>query len=244
MSNRHRLAAGIAACLLLAVASTACAGDDEDEITVLAASSLTDVFMRLAADFEAEHGVTVQLSFGGSPTLAQQVVEGAPADVVATAAPEAMETIVDADLVDGEPIVFARNSPVLVTPPDNPGDVTGLSDLAREELRVALCAPEVPCGAVAHETAASAGVTPVPDTEEDNVRSVLAKVVAGEADVGVVYATDVVDDVASIEIPDAATTEYPIAALADASPYASEWVDYVVSDAGRKALRDAGFGDA
>ncbi|HZE40631.1 MAG TPA: molybdate ABC transporter substrate-binding protein [Stackebrandtia sp.] len=230
--------------LLGAGTLTAC-GQDTDRITVLAASSLTDVFGHLAKDFEADHdGVTVKNSFGGSPTLAQQVIEGAPADVIATASPDTMKTVTGAHMTDGKPQVFTRNRPVLVVPPDNPGKVTGIKDLGRDKLRVALCAPKVPCGVVARDTAKAAGVTVKPDTEEENVRSVLSKVASGEVDVGVVYVTDVTKEVKSIDIPHATTTKYQIAVVKDASPNAKAWVDFVTGPRGQKALKDAGFTDA
>ncbi|ADD40809.1 molybdenum ABC transporter, periplasmic molybdate-binding protein [Stackebrandtia nassauensis DSM 44728] len=231
-------------CLVLSAGVAAgCSGGDEETVTVLAAASLTDVFDDLTSVYEDEHpGTTVKLSYGGSPELVQQVVEGSPADVLATASPTTMDTVTKEGLTDGEPEVFATNSPVIVVPKDNPGKVSRLSDLAKDDLTIALCAPEVPCGAVAQESANRADLKLAPDTEENNVRSVLAKVAAGEADAGIVYVTDVTDEVKSIDIPDPAITEYPIAVLKKASPGAKDWVDLVTGDKGQRALKDAGFG--
>lgn len=223
-----------------------CSGSGDDEtVTVLAAASLTDVFDDLKTVYEDEHpGTEVKLSYGGSPALAQQVVEGSPADVLATASPDTMATVTKAKLTDGEPEVFTGNRPVIVVPADNPGKVTKLSDLSKDDLKIALCAPEVPCGDVAQKSAKAAGVKLAPDSEEENVRSVLSKVAAGEADAGIVYVTDVTDEVESIDIPGAVTTRYPIALLEDAGPGAKEWLELVTGDKGQKALKDAGFGEA
>lgn len=232
-------------CLVLAATAAGACGEDDKAITVLAASSLTDVFDDLAETYEDENpGVTVKLSYGGSPALAQQVVEGAPADVLATASPDTMETVTKEKLTDGGSEVFTSNRPVIVVPSDNPAKVSKLSDLSGDDLKIALCAPEVPCGDVALKSAKRAGVKLAPDSEEQNVRSVLAKVSAGEADAGIVYVTDVTEEVGAIDIPDPVTTEYPIALLKDAAPKAKAWVDLVTGDKGRKVLKDAGFGDA
>lgn len=222
-----------------------CAADGDTTVTVLAAASLTDVFDELKTVYENEHpGVEIKLSYGGSPALAQQAVEGSPADVLATASPDTMAMVTKEKLTAGEPEVFTTNRPVIVVPADNPGKVSKLSDLAEEDLKIALCAPEVPCGDVAEKSAKAAKVKLAPDSEEENVRSVLSKVAAGEADAGIVYVTDVTDQVTSIDIPGAVTTKYPIALLKDAGPGAKEWVELVTGDKGRTALKDAGFGEA
>lgn len=219
------------------------------EVVVLAAASLTDAFTELAADFEAAHpGVTVTLGLGGSSALAQQVVAGAPADVLATASPGTMATVADAGGLVGEPTVVARNRLQIAVPAGNPAGVTGLADLGDASLAVALCAEQVPCGAAARRVLAAAGVTPAPDTLEPDVRAVLTKVRLGEVDAGLVYRTDVLaagDDVEGIDVPeaDAAVTDYPIAVVADApNPRAAEaFVAHVRGEAGRKVLADAGF---
>lgn len=218
-------------------------------LTVLAAASLTDVFERIGAGFEAEHpGVEVTFSFSGSSGLAAQVVAGAPADVFAAASPATMARVTDAGLADAPPRVFARNRLQLVVPAGNPGEVAGLADLAEPARVVALCAPEVPCGAAAERLFAAAGLTPAPDTLESDVRAVLTKVRLGEVDAGLVYRTDLLaagDDVQGIDIPQSAeaVNDYPIAVLRDApSPGAARaFVDYVLAPSGQAALADAGF---
>ncbi len=218
-------------------------------VTVLAAASLTESFDVLAAEFEAQHpGVDVRVAYGGSSALAAQIVEGAAADVFASANEATMATVEDAGLVE-EPRVFATNVLRLVVPPGNPAGVTGLADLAREELLVALCDPAVPCGAAAASLLRLAGVAAAPDTLEQDVKAVATKVTLGEVDAGLVYATDARaagDALQSIPVPDAdaVVTRYLVGRLADAPhPAAADaWMAWLESDRGKEVLRDAGFG--
>jgi molybdate transport system substrate-binding protein len=217
-------------------------------VTVFAAASLTDAFDAVAAEFEAEHPrVSVTMNYGGSSGLAAQIVEGAPADVFAAANESTMQTVVDAGTA-ADPAIFARNTLVLVVPAGNPGGVTGLTDLARPDLAVALCDPAVPCGSAAQALLDIAGVTPAADTLEQDVRAVLTRVELGEADAGLVYATDA--DAAGravevIAVPEAqeVVNRYPIAVLAGApnSDAARAFVEFVLSGAGQRLLADAGF---
>ena len=134
------------------------------EVTVLAAASLDPVMTDLARDLEREHpGLRVTVSFGASSALAQQVVAGAPADVVVTASAATMRTITDAGDALGRPVVVARNSLEIAVPPENPAGVASLADMARPGVKVALCAPQVPCGAAARRLLdlAGVGLTPV-----------------------------------------------------------------------------------
>lgn len=243
---------------LMGLGLAACGNDDavdpraEDErtLTLFAAASLTDTFTDLAETFEDQHeGVTVELSFGGSSALVSQLQEGAPADVFAAADEKTMQVAADDDLLAGEAIPFATNTLVVVTPPDNPAGVQGLADLARPDVETVVCAPQVPCGAAAESLEEAAGVDISPASEEQAVTDVLAKVVAGEADAGLVYVTDAEsagDDVETIEVPEAAdvVNTYPIAALADArhTDLAQDWITLVTGDDGQQMLADAGFG--
>jgi molybdate transport system substrate-binding protein len=218
-------------------------------VTVLAAASLTEAFTTLAETFERTHdGTEVRLSFAASSELATQITQGAPADVFAAASPATMQQVVDAGDTVGEPAVFARNRLQIVTPAGNPAGVTGLADFARPELKIALCAEQVPCGAAARQAFEAAGVTPRPDTLEEDVRATLTKVTLGEVDAALVYRTDVMaagEQVEGIDFPESAdaVNDYPIAAVRDApNPEAAQaWIDLVVGDAGQAVLRDAGF---
>lgn len=261
------MARGLAVGAVVALVVAACGGSDDDtaaaagtggsaaggpvtgEVRVLAAASLTDVFEDIATVFvEQNPDAEVTFSFAGSSALVTQVVEGAPADVLATASAGTMDDAVAADAVQGDPAVFARNALVLVVPAGNPGDVTELADLADTERFVGLCAEDVPCGALATEVLSDEDVTPRVDTYEPDVRSLLTKVTSGELDAGLVYRTDALaagDDVEIVEVPalDDHVTAYPIAPLADApNPEAAErFVELVLGGEGLAILGDAGF---
>jgi molybdate transport system substrate-binding protein len=226
------------------------AGDDgpeaAPELTVLAAASLTDVFGQLATGFEEQHDVDVTFSFGSSTDLAEQVADGAPGDVLATADSTSIGVAEDAG-VTGEVETFATNVLTIVVPRDNPAGVESLDDLA--DATWVRCADEVPCGKVALAVLDSAGVTAEPASLEEDVRATLDKVVAGAADAGLVYATDAVaaaDDVDAVAIPgaDDDPTSYYVATLeqSEDGALAADWVAWVTSEEGRQILADAGFG--
>jgi molybdate transport system substrate-binding protein len=225
------------------------AAPEERTLTVLAAASLTDVFTELESTFEAANaGVDVVLGFGSSADLAQQVVNGSPADVFASASDATMTTVTDAGLTAGDPAVFARNELQIVTPPGNPDGITGFADLARPDLQVVVCVPTAPCGAAVERIEAATGITLTPVSEEPDVRAALGRITTGNADAGLVYVTDVVsagDGVTGIPFPEAAraVTNYPIAVLADAPQpeLARAWTELVTGPEGRAVLGEAGF---
>lgn len=245
---------GAVGLLLVAAAcgpSDATARSDERTVTVLAASSLTDVFGALARRYERDHpGVTVRVSFGASSALAQQVVSGADADVLATADASTMRDVTREGLAAQPPRRFARNHVVLAVPAGNPAGVQGLGDLGRPDLRVALCAPEVPCGGAAREAFDAAGVHARPDTLEQDVRAVLTKLRLGEVDAGVVYVTDLAaarGEVDGVPLPPAqrAETTYHLALLDDSDGVTAAdrgFAQLVTSLAGQRVLARAGFG--
>ncbi|RYV51316.1 molybdate ABC transporter substrate-binding protein [Pengzhenrongella frigida] len=218
------------------------------EIMVFAAASLTGTFTTLGETFEAANpGASITFSFGPSSGLATQITEGAPADVFASASQKNMDAVVDAGGAD-EPTVFAQNAMEIAVPADNPAHITALTDLARPAVKVALCQPDVPCGAVAASVFANAGITVSPITLEADAKATLTKVRLGEVDAGVVYVTDVLaagDDVVGVAIPADvnAGTRYPIATLsASRSPeLARSFVAYVMSAEGTSVLSAAGF---
>lgn len=250
---RRALAVAVASLVVLAGCATPAPTDAGDEVrgtvTVLAAASLRDVFDDLAERFMSDHpDVEVVVGYGGSAGLAEQIVAGAPADVFAAANPATMRVVTDAGLTVA-PVVVASNTLQIALPRGNPGNVTGIDDLARPELAVALCDPAVPCGAAAVELLDRAGVSASVDTLEGDVRAALTKVVLGEVDAALVYRTDVLaagDDVEGIEVPEAAevVTAVEISLLAEApNPGAgSAFLDLVLSPTGRATLRKAGFG--
>jgi molybdate transport system substrate-binding protein len=229
--------------------SAAAASKVSGTVTVLAAASLTEAFTTLGKQFEARHpGTSVRFSFAASSELATQITQGAPADVFASASPATMQQVTDAGDAAGSPKTFARNRLEIAVPAGNPGEVTGLADFAKSGLKIALCAKEVPCGAAAVTAFQAAGVTPKPDTYEEDVKATLTKVQLGEVDAALVYRTDVKaagDKVEGIDFPEAqeAINDYPIVTLRSAPNPATAraWVAYVLSPAGTKALTAAGF---
>ena len=218
-------------------------------LTVLAAASLTDTFTQLGKEFEAAHpGTKVTFSFGGSSTLAQQIVQGAPADVFAAASPATMKTISDAGDVVGTPAVFVKNQLVIAVPPRNPKGIQGLSDLTKPGLKVVLCDDAVPCGAAAQKALTAANVKLTPVSKEQDVKAALSKVSLGEADAALVYRTDVKaakGQVDGIEFPESAQAinDYPIAALkaSKAPDLANQFVQFIQSPQAQQELIAAGF---
>ena len=218
-------------------------------LTVQAAASLTETFTALGKTFEGSHsGVKVRFNFGGSSTLAQQITQGAPADVFAAASPATMKTVTGAGDASGSPRVFTRNRLVIAVPEDNPGRVAKVGDLSRPGLKVVLCAEQVPCGAAAKTALGAAGVEVEPASREQDVKAVLTKVGLGEADAGLVYRTDAkaaAGKVTGIEFPEAAkaVNDYPIVEVAKApnSALAEEFIGLVLGERGRAVLARAGF---
>jgi molybdate transport system substrate-binding protein len=227
------------------------AGDDglAGELTVFAAASLTDAFEDLGASFvDAHPDVTVAFNFAGSSTLAAQIVEGAPADVFASADATQVELVADAGLAAGAPTVFATNRLAIAVEAGNPLGIADVDDLARDDLVVVLATPEVPAGRLASQLLASQQLDVTPASLEVDVRAALAKVELGEADAAIVYASDVAtasDGVEGVPIPDDRNlvTSYPITTLTDAASaeVADAFVAHVTGPDGQAALEAAGF---
>lgn len=227
--------------MIAALAGSGCGGGDA-RVVVFAASSLTDVFERLESEFEAAHPeVDVVVNFAGSSTLVAQLGEGAPVDILATADVETMSRAVSTTPTVGEPIVLARNEIVIAVERGNPLGISSLDDLV--EVVVVLAAPDVPAGAYARAVMACSRVDVDPASLEQNVRSVAAKVALGEADAGLVYRTDVTDDLAVVEVPAdcQVRAEYPVVLVSD-SDGARRFLEFARGPRGAAALSDAGFG--
>lgn len=221
------------------------------ELTVYAAASLRAAFDEIATAFEQAHPqVTVQpIVADGSSTLVTQLIEGAPADVFASADEANMTKAVDAGLIAAvDAVLFASNTLVIAVPAGNPAGVTTPEDLARDDVTLVLCAVEVPCGAASQTLLADWGVAVTPASFEQNVTAVLTKVAAGEADAGLVYRTDVQGrtDVEGIAPGGAekVVNRYPITALgASANPdAAAAFVAFVTGETGQRILASHGFG--
>jgi molybdate transport system substrate-binding protein len=248
---RKRVTTGAVVAIALLVGS--CGGGSGDssqkKITVLAPSSLTEAFGELAKKFEASHkGTTVTVSFAGSSALVTQVIEGAPADVIATADESSLARLTEKSLLDGTPVVFARNRLAIIVAKGNPKAVASLADLANPKLAVVVAAPQVPAGKYAAEALAKAGVKVTAKSQEENVKAVVTKVIAGEADAGIVYVTDVraaASKAEGIPIPPEfnIVANYPIARLKSAAsnPAAAAFVAYVQAAEAQTLLQAYGF---
>jgi len=230
-------------------ASSSGAGKVSGTVVVFAATSLTDAFNKIGAQFEKAHpGVTVKFNYNGSSSLATSITQGAPADVFASAAPANMKTVTDAGDAAGTPQVFTRNTGEIMVEKGNPKKIMSVKDLANPAIKVAVCAPEVPCGAVATAIFKNAGVTVKPVSEETNVGGVVTKVTLGEVDAGIVYVTDVKESEGkAIGVPIPASqndiTEYPIAQVKGApnATGAKAFISYVLGPDGQKVLASFGF---
>lgn len=245
----------VAAALAVALTLAGCAASDrpaskaaEGQLTVFAAASLTEPFEQLGEKFEQTHpGADVTFSFGPSSGLAQQIVQGAPADVFASASASTMDVVTAAGAA-ASATTFAGNTLQVAVPKNNPARISGVRDLSKTGVKVAVCQAKVPCGQVAEQVFAAAGVRVQPVTEEVDVKAVLAKVRLGEVDAGLVYVTDVKaagGDVRGIAIPDDvnASTDYQVAVLSTSKQPADAqaFVDLVQSVEGRQVLAAAGF---
>jgi len=217
-------------------------------VTVFAAASLTAAFQAVGNGFEKLHPDTkVELNFAGSSTLVQQIQQGAPADVFASADETNMQKLVESGALAGAPQRFAGNRLQIAVAPNNPQRIATLADLAKPGLTIALCGPTVPCGRYAAEAFTKAGVTAPAASQEVDVKAVLTKVSLGEADAGIVYVTDVraaAGKVAGVDISESSNViaSYPIAVLKDApdAAAAAKFVEFVLSQDGQRVL--AGFG--
>ncbi len=234
------LLAGASALLLLGVG---CAGGNDDENVVMAASSLTD-----AVEAVIDEHNNVNAVFAGSSTLVAQLAAGASADILITADAATMTQAVADGSVQGDTTVIASNSLVLATAPGNPGGVTALADLSRSELLIGLCAEAVPCGALSQQALADAQIEAAADTLELNVRALAAKLSLGELDAGLIYRSDALAaDLPMVDAPqlEGLSNRYHIAAVsAQPSLRVQALLDDFTDSDGKAAMifADQGFG--
>lgn len=215
----------------------------DTEIVVLAAASLTQTFTEISNKFElANPGVKVTMSFAGSATLAEQIKQGAPVDVFASASSSAMLSVAN-EIPNSK--TFARNRVVIAYPSANPKNIVTSQDLNNKDLVWIQCDHQVPCGAAADKALAVDGVTAQPKSLEPDVNSVLNKLIAGEVDAAIVYLTDVFANLnlKSLEFSNkvSAATSYSIGTSNEASPAAQDFVAFVLAQSGQDILIAAGF---
>ena len=233
----------------LATQSSSTGRSPATSLTVFAAVPLKPTFTLLAGQFQTDNpGATVDFNFATSSELANQLTQGATADVFASADSAQMDTVSKAGLTESDPVNFASNTLVIVTAPGNPKQIHSFADLAKAGLNVAVCQPPAPCGAATQRIEDDVGVHLNPVSEEPTVSGVLTKVTGGEADAGLVYLTDARkagDKVSTVKFPESAgaVNVYPIAILKHASQpaLAQKFVDLVTGATGQKVLNQAGF---
>lgn len=248
---------------IFCLASAACGSTSPSPATlhVFAAASLTESFTTIAQHYHQAHPTTtITFNFAGSQTLEQQMANGAPADVFASADLANMQKANDAGLTNASQI-FAQNKLVVIVPVNNPAGITTLKDLAKPGVKIDIGAPSVPAGKYALQVldklAQSTDYTPAYKaavlqnvvSQEDNVKAVVEKVQLGEVDAGFVYLTDVTvsasQKVTKVTIPDAfnVIAQYPIAVTKHAAhpSEAQDFVQYILSTDGQATLASYHF---
>jgi len=249
MIRRIFVALAALAVLIAAAQPVAAAPRPSGEITVFAASSLTESFDSIAKQFEKKYpDVSVKFDYDASSNLATQINQGAPADVFASADRDNLQKTIDSGAVTPPPIVFAKNRLEIAVEKGNPKKIKGLADLQKAGLVVVLCADQVPCGKYAAESLGNAGVSVSPASKEENAKATLGKVSIGEADASIVYVTDVKASkgtTSGVKIADKVNVvaTYPMGIVKDSqnATAAKAWVQFVRSKDGQKTLRKFGF---
>jgi molybdate transport system substrate-binding protein len=249
MMRRILVALAALAVLIAAAQPVAAAPKPSGEITVFAASSLTESFDAIAKQFEKKYpDVTVKFNYDASSNLATQINQGAPADVFASADQDNLQKTIDAGTVTPPPVVFAKNRLEIAVEKGNPKKIKSLADLQKSGLVVVLCADQVPCGKYAAQSLAMAGVSISPASKEENAKATLSKVSIGEADASIVYVTDVKASkgtASGVKIADKQNViaTYPMGVVKQSqnATAAKAWVQFVESKDGQKTLRKFGF---
>lgn len=228
----------------------ATADDTTTSLRVAAASSLTDVFNDIGAQFMRDNpDIAITFNFASSSDLALQISQGLPADVFASADVKNMAKVTDAGLLEGQPTAFATNSLEIVVEKGNPLHIVSLAQLTTPGLLFVTCPIEVPIGRYTAEVLRNAGVTVTPASLEENAKGILTKVALGEADAGIVYRTDILaagSSVTGVPIADKINVNplYVVGTLRDshAKEATQRFIDLLNSDQGREKLSKFGFG--
>lgn len=224
--------------------------DQTRSLTVFAAASLEPPFDRMRKPFQIRYSPTLVFSYAGSQTLASQLTQGAQADIFASADTAHMAVVENAGLIGPAPRIFAHNSLAIAVARGNPKGIHALSDLARPGLVIVLADPSVPAGKYAQQVLAKAHVTVRPASLEPQVTGVVSKIALGEADAGIVYASDIKTNprVAGVTIPpdQNVIANYAIAALKNAHDPdgANNFISFVLSPDGQSILEQSGFDSA
>lgn len=247
--------------LIFSLALVSCSGEvnkETTELTVFAASSLTNAFEELGERFEKDNpSVTIIFNFGSSSQLAAQIIEGVPGDIFASANETQMEILFQEGRLNGSSRTFCTNTLVIGVPGGNPSAITQLSDLTTAGLRVVLAAPQTPIREYSDQVIKST-LQPGDQTllyknvvsEEPNVRQVVTKIALGEADAGIIYRTDITPDIKSlvtavpIPLQNNVPARYPVAILNGSSSIeaAEDFIQFILGEDGQNILQNWGFG--
>jgi molybdate transport system substrate-binding protein len=259
LMNKHVFAALFAALVLTVSAGFA---QSPKELTVFAAASLRGAFGEIGERYENETGIRVAFNFDNSQALRTQLVNGAYADLFASANVLQMNAAKNDGLMNNSSVViFTKNKLSLIVPRDNPARIGRLSDLARPGLKIVMGTKSTPVGDYALQVigkmANDSAYGPDYDTkvlanvisQETTVSYVVTKVALGEADVGFAYVSDITGDLASkvnkVDIPDEYNiiAEYPMGILLESKYPAEsqEFMNLVMSDEGKAVMEKCGF---
>lgn len=224
------------------------------EVLVSAAASLTNAFKAVGQQFEQQHpGTKVLFSFGSSDAVLRQIINGAPADVFASADQTAMDKAVSAKMVDPATRVnFGMNQVVLIVPLHSTLHISSVSDLGKQAVkRVTMGNPaSVPVGRYTKDVLTQMGYWKTVKAKAimaNNVRQALDYVARDEVDAGFVYATDAAIMPGKVSVVQRLTSPvpvlYPMALTTrkGRSPQAQSFIDYVLSPAGQAILARYGF---
>ncbi|GAA4343275.1 molybdate ABC transporter substrate-binding protein [Variovorax defluvii] len=247
-----RLSRRVASLALAAALPCAAAAQ---QLTVSAAASLTDALKAIGTQFEAARpGATVRFNFAASGVLLQQISQGAPVDVFASADQETMDRAAGQKLIETDSRRnFVSNSLVMVEPAQGGSGLKSLKDLAGPAVRRIAVGKTatVPVGRYTREVLDNAKLWSTLEpkfVQADSVRQVLDYVGRGEAEAGFVYRTDaaIAGDKVKIALAPGGHTPvtYPVAVVADSrnKALARAFVDYLGGEAAQQTLARYGFG--
>ena len=247
--------------LFLSLALVSCndnQNNEKIELTIFAASSLTNAFEEIGEQFE-ENNPTIEIvfNFGSSSQLTAQIIEGVPGDIFASANETQMAILAQNGQLRSPMKVFCTNNLVIGVSHGNPLGITRLSDLTAAGLRLVLAAPRTPIREYSDLVIASSLQSDDQNllygnivSEEANVRQVVTKIALGEADAGIIYSTDLTPDINSLvsAVPIShqknTTAHYPVAILNGSRSIgaAEDFIQFILSEEGQSILKYWGFG--
>ena len=248
MFARRALVSALVPIMLFSACASSSESQEQTTLNVYAASSLATPFTYAGLAFEKNTGVKVQFNLGASSDLARFVQEGAPADVFVSADVANMDKVESEDLLASPSVIFATNYLEIIVEKGNPLDISSLEDLSNPDLIFVTTNPDVPIGKYTAEVLRKAGVSITPDSFESNVKGIMLKVASGEADVGIVYHSEVIaadGQVEGVEIPAEfnIVAKYPIGIIKNTAhkEQAQDFIDFLLSPQGQALLTQSGF---